>query len=105
MAQAPMTTPAVLPDVPDADDKLDFAPYANTLRSIILNLNTQAPLTIGIFGTWGSDKTSLMKMIERGLERAARDGASERQTYTVLNIELNFKLTAPLPLAAERILL
>jgi hypothetical protein len=62
--------------VPDADDKPDFASYANTLRNIILSPSIQNLLTVGIFGTWGSDNTSLMKMIERGLERTARDGAS-----------------------------
>ena len=80
LSKAPV--PVVLPDVPDPDDKLDFAPYANTLRDIILNPNTQTPLTIGIFGSWGSGKTSLMKMIEAGLKRAApRQGESGRQTY------------------------
>ena len=82
LSKAPVSV--VLPDVPDPDDKLDFAPYANTLRDIILNPNTQTPLTIGIFGSWGSGKTSLMKMIEAGLKRAApRQGESGRQTYPV----------------------
>jgi len=83
MAQPSTRIPAVLPDVPDVDDKLDFALYANTLRNIILNPNTTTPLTIGIFGSWGSGKTSLMKMIERGLKRAGRDDTSVRQTHTV----------------------
>ena len=83
MAEAVAAHSRVLPDVPDADDKLDFAPYANTLRNIILNPNTETPLTVGIFGSWGSGKTSLMKMIERGLARAIRDGTAERETYTI----------------------
>lgn len=83
MAEAGISLSRVLPDVPDAEDKLDFAPYANTLRNFILNPNTETPLTIGIFGSWGSGKTSLMKMIEKGLRRAARDGVSERQTHTI----------------------
>jgi len=74
--------PSVLPDLPDAEDKLDFAPYANTLRDIILNPNTQTPLTIGIFGSWGSGKTSLMKMIENRLKSAVRDGLSEQEIHT-----------------------
>jgi len=43
MAQPSTRIPAVLPDVPDVDDKLDFALYANTLRNIILNPNTTTP--------------------------------------------------------------
>lgn len=81
--ESPATTSTVLPDLPDDEDKLDFAPYANTLRNIILNPNNETPLTIGIFGSWGSGKTSLMKMIEKGLARAARDGVSERETFTI----------------------
>ena len=43
--------PAVLPDVPAVEDKLNFAPYARTLQDIILNPDTETPLTIGIFGS------------------------------------------------------
>jgi predicted KAP-like P-loop ATPase len=37
----------------------------NTLADIIQTGNT--PLTIGVFGTWGSGKTSLMKMVKNKL--------------------------------------
>ena len=33
-------------------DALDFTPYVETLADIIQTGNT--PLTIGVFGTWGS---------------------------------------------------
>ncbi|HEU0296457.1 MAG TPA: SUMF1/EgtB/PvdO family nonheme iron enzyme [Anaerolineales bacterium] len=46
-------------------DALDFTPYVETLADIIQTGNT--PLTIGVFGTWGSGKTSLMKMIKKHL--------------------------------------
>jgi formylglycine-generating enzyme required for sulfatase activity len=46
-------------------DALDFTPYVETLADIIQTGNT--PLTIGVFGTWGSGKTSLMKMIKKQL--------------------------------------
>jgi hypothetical protein len=78
--------PYVLPDVPALDieqDKLDFKDYAYTLRDIILNPNTETPLTIGIFGSWGSGKTSLMRMIESELKGAARRRGSTRWTYTI----------------------
>ena len=35
-------------------DALDFTPYVETLRDIIQTGNT--PLTIGVFGTWGSNQ-------------------------------------------------
>lgn len=40
-------------------DALDFTPYIETLADIIQTGKT--PLTIGVYGTWGSGKTSLMK--------------------------------------------
>lgn len=79
--------PAVLPDIYAVDDKLNFGPYAKTFADIILNPNTETPLTIGIFGSWGSGKTSLMKMIEARLksdeEGAAQSTAPVRKTFTL----------------------
>ena len=46
-------------------DALDFTPYVETLADIIQTGNT--PLTIGVFGTWGAGKTSLMKMVKNQL--------------------------------------
>ena len=83
MAETPVTAPAVLPDIPTVEDKLNFGPYARTLLDIILNPDTETPLTIGIFGSWGSGKTSLMKMIEAGLKSASRDAQDGRQTFPV----------------------
>jgi len=82
MIEASAITTPVLPDVPAVEDKLNFSPYARTLLDIILNPDTQTPLTIGIFGSWGSGKTSLMRMIEDGLKRT-QEGGNGRQTFTV----------------------
>ncbi|KAF0106945.1 MAG: hypothetical protein FD146_2055 [Anaerolineaceae bacterium] len=57
----------ILNDLPSENDALEFKPYVNTLADIISTAST--PLTIGIFGTWGSGKTSLMKMIKNDLKR------------------------------------
>jgi predicted KAP-like P-loop ATPase len=48
------------------DDALDFTPYVQALADIIMTGST--PLTIGVFGTWGSGKTSLMKMVKEQVE-------------------------------------
>jgi formylglycine-generating enzyme required for sulfatase activity len=55
----------IVNDQSTEDDALDFMPYVETLADIIQTGNT--PLTIGVFGTWGSGKTSLMKMIRKRL--------------------------------------
>jgi len=50
-------------------DLLDFSPYTNTLLDIIRDPATEGPLVIGLFGTWGSGKTSLMKFVQHELQR------------------------------------
>ncbi len=65
--------PSVKPDLPATEDLLGFAPYAQTLFDIIRDQETQTPLTIGIFGSWGSGKTSLMGMIEQQLKAMGRE--------------------------------
>lgn len=57
----------LLPDVPmgegaeGAQDGLQFAQYANILARAALD--TPEPFTIGVYGGWGSGKTSLMRMV------------------------------------------
>jgi len=53
----------VSPDLWTLDDKLGFAKYVEPLAKVALIADT--PLTIGIFGSWGTGKTSLMHMLEK----------------------------------------
>jgi formylglycine-generating enzyme required for sulfatase activity len=60
----------ILSDQPASEDQLNFAPYAKTLADIIADPTTATPLTIGVFGSWGQGKTSLMRMVERTVTEA-----------------------------------
>src|SRR4030066_371451 len=65
--------PVTIPnDLPAEEDALDFSPYVATLANIIASDSTRTPLTIGIFGTWGSGKTSLMHMVRKRLPKGSR---------------------------------
>jgi len=55
----------ILNDLPTDTDALDFQPYVDTLVDVCKSAST--PLTVGVFGGWGSGKTSLMKMVKKGL--------------------------------------
>jgi hypothetical protein len=50
-------------------DCLGFNSYVDVLAEVC-GLSDLAPLTMGIFGSWGSGKTSLMRMLERRLDNA-----------------------------------
>lgn len=56
------------------DDKLGFAPFVYGLKEFIDSLDTQTPLTIGLNGTWGSGKTSLMNMLQTELKQRTPHG-------------------------------
>ena len=50
-----------------AKDALGFKVFAKTLEEIVCSSET--PITIGVYGEWGSGKTSLMRMTEDLLKR------------------------------------
>nr|MBC7246026.1 hypothetical protein [Chloroflexota bacterium] len=58
-----------LVDVPTVHDSLGFAPFRHALYDIITT-TPETPFTIGVFGAWGSGKTSLMLMLQDDLYRA-----------------------------------
>lgn len=60
-------------------DYFGFSAFAAALAEIIDNEETSTPLTIALSAPWGAGKTSVAKMIERGLEeRVAARGAGKR---------------------------
>lgn len=48
------------------EDSLQYKTLCDTLVGIIMN--SQTPITIGVFGEWGSGKTSLMRLTENDLK-------------------------------------
>jgi formylglycine-generating enzyme required for sulfatase activity len=66
----PTSVSPILDDRPAAQDALEFAHYCDILSDILRDPGTRTPLTIGLFGTWGSGKTSLMSMIKARIDAA-----------------------------------
>ena len=56
-------------DEPSAADGLGRSEIASALSHVITSCET--PLVVGLYGTWGSGKTSLLRLIEADLERSA----------------------------------
>lgn len=65
----PKQTSSVLSDQPAQKDALDFDSFAQALHTLIVDENTKTPLTLGIFGRWGTGKTTLMYMLNENLEK------------------------------------
>ena len=63
------------------EDLLGFQVHADLIRSIVTNPE-MLPVTIGVFGDWGSGKTSVMKMLEKSFDpnNYAKD-SEERTKY------------------------
>jgi formylglycine-generating enzyme required for sulfatase activity len=51
-----------------------FEAYANTLARLIAAKSTRTPLTVGIFGEWGTGKTTLMQAIQARLQETEKLG-------------------------------
>ena len=67
----------VLDDRPTDEDALDFKPYRDTIVDIIADPHTLTPFTIGIYGGWGSGKTSLMKMVGKRMKEVLEGNREE----------------------------
>jgi len=72
---------AILSDQPADQDRLEFDPYARTLAEIVADPATDTPLTIGVFGSWGAGKTSLMRMVRNRLEATANSNFPIRTVW------------------------
>jgi formylglycine-generating enzyme required for sulfatase activity len=69
---SPQPKHPILTDRPAEADGLDFQPYIDSLAELIIDQATSTPLTIGIFGQWGSGKTSLMHLIQAQVKAQPR---------------------------------
>jgi len=59
-------------------DRLGFQHYRDVLVDIVRECDT--PLTVGVFGPWGSGKTSLMRLVQEALEDTRTKGHRQAQT-------------------------
>lgn len=64
-------------------DQLGFAPYVSAFADLITSPHTTPPLTIGIFGQWGTGKSFLLTNIEREIARRQEEETGGPRVHVV----------------------
>ncbi len=75
----------IISDCPETD-RIDFGfnAYADTLAGLVANKENATPMVVGIYGPWGSGKTTLMNAIDARLDKDCfDDGEPYRRCKTV----------------------
>ena len=67
-AQSPVAL-ATLSDHASLDDLLGYGPYVATLDDILTQPSVATPFSVGVFGPWGTGKSSFMLQLRERLER------------------------------------
>ncbi len=81
-------------DKPNEEPSLNFELYAKELGKIAVKATTgnEGAFTVGIFGSWGSGKTTLMRCIERKFESHTENfGVQEFESHLHNFDKTNFK--------------
>lgn len=66
----------ISPDLPimkSSEDKLNRESFAKSLANVILQSAFPTSFTVGLYGAWGSGKTSLLNMVIEQIERSSTD--------------------------------
>lgn len=66
----------ISPDLPimkSSEDKLNRESFAKSLANVILQSAFPTSFTVGLYGAWGSGKTSLLNMVIEHIERSSTD--------------------------------
>lgn len=70
-------------------DLLGYQVHADLLKKIILK-DTMLPISIGVFGNWGSGKSSLMLLLEEGIKDWIKGNKESYQLSTkILQVKFN----------------
>jgi WD40 repeat protein len=90
--ETPGELPVVAADVVDGADLIGIGADATAIANLIAARETAPPLSIGLFGDWGSGKSFLIGQVQERVRRlASRSRRAERSAYCgyVRNVSFN----------------
>lgn len=61
---------SVSTDQASGTDQLNYSRFADAFVTLIKNPDAKTPITIGVYGQWGSGKSFLMKKVKEGLAKS-----------------------------------
>lgn len=67
------TLSADRPQTDPAQDLFGYAPFAETLTKALCNYGSSDPLVLGLYGAWGSGKSTILKFICHNLEAMPKE--------------------------------
>lgn len=73
----------------DDDDSLEINEDINAFAKLIAYKDLQTPLSIGLFGKWGSGKSFFMKKLDQKINMLAKDTKDQAFCNNVVSIEFN----------------
>ena len=73
--------PKLTSDSPTLDDRLSRRRYVDAIVAFLRHRDTRPPVTIGVMGSWGAGKTSLMRMVQDELDSGAAQGKAVRLQF------------------------
>lgn len=65
----PNATQYAINDSPSTTDSIGFAPFVTALSRLISHPETKTPLTVGLYGPWGSGKSSFMEQVKIDIKK------------------------------------
>lgn len=68
-ASTPNATQSAINDSPSTTDSIGFAPFVTALSRLISHPETKTPLTVGLYGPWGSGKSSFMEQVKIDIKK------------------------------------
>jgi hypothetical protein len=86
LGETVLTAAAFTPDAPQTDDALNRRGDARRLAELACLKDNAPPLAIGLFGDWGSGKSTFMAMMHQEVERIGRDWKAEANTPFVTSV-------------------